>query len=66
MREEKKCMKLKKDKENLQLSLEKYIKEHKNTKEANEELKIDIVSAFNENEESKKNLKQLLVKNNVK
>ena len=59
-------MELKKDKENLQLSLEKYIKEHKNTKEANEELKIDIVSAFNENEESKKNLKQLLVKNNVK
>ena len=38
-------MELKEDKENLQLSLEKYIKEHKR-KEANKELKIDLVSAF--------------------
>ena len=58
-------MELIESKEKLQLSFEKIKEEYKNAKEANEELKNEFVLTFNENEESKKKLKLLLVKNYV-
>ena len=51
-------------KEKLELSLKKIKEEYKNAKEPNEELKNKFVSAFNENEESKKKLDFILVKIN--